>query len=338
MAADERIIYTDRRRSVKMGQTTENNDKTQAITMISNINRVDGFDPSVFAVDYTDASGQTFKRLPAMIQIAWFRMRYPEGKIAFSNIIEKVLPSGELVYTVTARVYADYRLDVNCFLAEGTATRGFCKDKPSVSPKEWAQTAAIGIALRNAGFGLQFNIAGEDFPAEAPNELGGTVIGSQNIPNGFSDAGMANPMPQPMTAPVQSGFVPPANMTPVMNGSPIQNAVQNNGYNTGQVVQQNNVYNQEQYVQQAPEVNANQPSMGSQNNAGQQEMTYEEKLNAAMNMNCPINKYKGQTLGQVLVIDPTAINWIATKSTLDNSIKAAATLICEHALNQKASA
>lgn len=37
--------------------------------------------------------------------------------------------------------------------------------------REWAQTAAIGIALRNAGFGLQFQIAGEVFDSVAPNEL-----------------------------------------------------------------------------------------------------------------------------------------------------------------------
>ena len=292
-----------------MGQLTDNNEKTQAVVMISNINRVEGFDPTVFAVDYTDPNGQVYKRLPAMAQMAWFRLKYPEGKIAFSNIIEKVLPSGELVYTVTARVYADYRLDVNCFLSEGTATRGYCKDKPSVSPKEWAQTAAIGIALRNAGFGLQFNIAGEDFPAEAPNELGGTVIGSQNIPSEFSGMQPINTVPQPMMEPMQTGYMPSVNMTQDMNGNPMQNV-------------EHNV----------------QVPIEPQNNAGHHEMTYEEKVNAAMQMQCPINKYKGYTLGQVLSIDPAALNWIATKSTLDEAIKSAATLICEYALNKQASA
>ena len=42
---------------------------------------------------------------------------------------------------------------------------------PSVSPREWAQTAALGIALRNAGFGLQFEMAGESFSANAPDEF-----------------------------------------------------------------------------------------------------------------------------------------------------------------------
>lgn len=276
-----------------MGQMTDNNEKSQAITMISNINRIEGFDPAVLAVDYTDASGQTYKRLPAMAQMAWFRLKYPEGRIAFSNIIEKLLPSGELVYTVTARVYADYRLDVNCFLSEGTATRGYCKEKPSVSPKEWAQTAAIGIALRNAGFGLQFSIAGEDFPDVAPNELGGTVIGRQNMNDGFMN--MGEPAPQSLPNPIQN-------------------------------------------VQNTYDPNSDQVPMSPQNSVKQHEMTYEEKVNAAMQMPCPINKYKGYSLGQVLSMDPSAINWIATKSPFDNAIKEAAVLICEHALNQQASA
>lgn len=312
-----------------MEQSIDN--KKEAIVMISNINKVEGFDPAALAVDYTDASGQTYKRLPAMAQIAWFRLKYPEGKIAFSNIIEKVIPSGELLYTVTARVYADYRMDINSFLAEGTATRGYCKDKPSVSPKEWAQTAAIGIALRNAGFGLQFNIAGEDFPAEAPNELGGTVIGRQNIPDSFSGNGMASAVPQQMYPP--AGYVPPVNAAPEMNSNPMQGM----GQNIQNTMAQNNIYNNGQETQQFSGENVNQIPTTPQN-APQQEMTYEEKLYLALQMPCPINKYKGYSLGQVLSMDAQAINWIATKGNFDDAMKQAATLICEYALNKQASA
>lgn len=56
-------------------------------------------------------------------------------------------------------------------MSEATASRGKCEDKPSVSPREWAQTAAIGVALRNAGFGLQFPLVGEDFSENAPDEF-----------------------------------------------------------------------------------------------------------------------------------------------------------------------
>ena len=68
-------------------------------------------------------------------------------------------------------------------MAEATASRGLCADKPSVSPREWSQTAAVGIALRNAGFGLQFSMAGDEFEEIAADELGltGTVDGNRCV-------------------------------------------------------------------------------------------------------------------------------------------------------------
>ena len=51
--------------------------------ILQSINAVEGFDPAEYTVDYTDLnSGETRKRLPVMIQMAWFRLRYPEGKIS----------------------------------------------------------------------------------------------------------------------------------------------------------------------------------------------------------------------------------------------------------------
>ena len=60
-----------------------NQDQTVDTSVLEQINAVEGFDPRPFAVDYTDlGTGQTRKRLPVMIQMAWFRLRYPEGKIS----------------------------------------------------------------------------------------------------------------------------------------------------------------------------------------------------------------------------------------------------------------
>ena len=143
------------------------NDKQTMMAVIENINKVDGFDPAPFAVDFTDLNSQeTRKRLPVMIQMAWFRLKYPEGKIAVNVKAENNC------FVASARIYPKYDAPAEHYLAEATASRGVCEDKPSVSPREWAQTAAVGIALRNAGFGLQFAMAGEDFEPVAPDELG----------------------------------------------------------------------------------------------------------------------------------------------------------------------
>lgn len=101
----------------------------------------------------------------------------------------------------TARVYQHYTNPVEHFLAEATASRGYLADKPTVSPREWAQTAAVGIALRNAGFGLQFGAAGDFNDTPAVNEL------NENI-------GSALPMSEPLEADAQSTHTAPSATQP----------------------------------------------------------------------------------------------------------------------------
>ena len=69
------------------------------MSAIEKINQVEGFDPAQYVVDYTDlTTGETRKRLPVMAQMAWFRLKYPEGRIAV-----QVSP-GKDCFVATARV------------------------------------------------------------------------------------------------------------------------------------------------------------------------------------------------------------------------------------------
>ena len=80
------------------------NAKTAMLAKLDSIHKVEGFDPSPFAVDYTDLNTQeTRKRLPVMIQMAWFRLKYPEGRIAI-----QVSP-GKDCFVATARIYPSYK-------------------------------------------------------------------------------------------------------------------------------------------------------------------------------------------------------------------------------------
>lgn len=249
-----------------MSQNNLNN-KTTMLAKIENINKVDGFDPTPFAVDYTDLeSGEVRKRLPVMIQMAWFRLKYPEGKIATQ------VTAGKDCFIATARIYPNYKDGLECYLAEATASRGYLADKPSVSPREWAQTAAVGIALRNAGFGLQFAMAGDEFEETAIDELGESAV------------------------------------------------TQNNDYSA------DNDKTDDDASGADDEYSVNPP----------RELTPEEKLSNAMQMPCPITRYNGKTLGEVLQFDPKAIQWCATKFTGGEEIKSAANLICEYALQATA--
>ena len=56
----------------------------------------------------------------------------------------------------------------------------------------------------------------------------------------------------------------------------------------------------------------------------------------AMSMPCPISKYSGKTLGDVLRMDQHAILWVANKFSGDPNISAAAKLICEQAMEESA--
>lgn len=201
-----------------------------------------------------------------MTQISKFRMKYPEGRIAVSAV-----PNGDC-FVATARVYAHYKNGGNEFSAEATASRAPAQDNPSVSAREWAQTAAIGVALRNAGFGLQFAIAGEDFSDLAPNELG-TV----------QPASATNPAPA--TAEVQAEEKP---VTPVVS---------------------------------MPE----------------RELTLEERYQQAINVVCPIKKFAGKTLGDIVKMEPGFVKCVAEKYTgEDEKLRESAKVICEYAKAQAA--
>lgn len=251
----------------------EKNDKKAALTAIAGINAVEGFDPSPLAVEYVDLNTKESRfRLPVMIQLAWFRLKYPEGKVHV-----EVSP-GKDCFTAKAWVYPHYTAQMDHFLSDGEASRGYLADKPTVSPREWAQTAAVGIALRNAGFGLQFGAAGDAFDTPAVDEMGDIL---------WDDAHPASG-PQPITPQAAVNQQPPA---PAAQSKPSGGP--------------------------APQAAA-EPALSP--------------LEQAMSMPCPITKYNGKTLGDVLVKDPKALVWVANKYTGDPNISAAAKLICEQAV------
>lgn len=242
-------------------------DKAVMLAKIESINKVDGFDPAPFAVEYGDLNtGEVRYRLPVMIQMAWFRLKYPEGRIAVQ------VTAAKECFVATAKVYPYYKDPVDCYLAEATASRKPCPDKPSVSAREWAQTAAVGIALRNAGFGLQFSMAGDEFEEIASDELGVMIEENEETVVGTQAASTKESV----------------------------------------------VHEQQSLPFYEPVA---EPSL-------------EERVGQALKKPCPISKYAGKTLGDVLQIDAGAIKWIAEKFKGGEELQSAAKLICEFALQQ----
>lgn len=252
---------------------SQSNIPNSMTSILNTIHKVEGFDPSALAVEYVDLSTQEKrKRLPVMAQMAWFRLKYPEGKIASDVVAEKDY------FVATARVYVSYKDPVDCYLAEATASRKYDPLKPTVSPREWAQTAAVGIALRNAGFGLQFGAAGDGFESDVPDELGAGARITPSVP--------------PVASTVQED-APQTGMpaTPAATPAP----------------------------EPEPEV---------------VELTPEQRFEQACAIVSPIKKHNGKTLGDILTMEPRAINWLATKFSGDETIKAAAEFICAYSMEQ----
>ena len=68
-----------------------NDKKTISLETVNKINHVDAFHPEEFLVEYTDlATNEKRKRLPVAVQIAWFHLIYPLGRIAVDVVPEKL--------------------------------------------------------------------------------------------------------------------------------------------------------------------------------------------------------------------------------------------------------
>lgn len=61
------------------------------------------------------------------------------------------------------------------------------------------------------------------------------------------------------------------------------------------------------------------------------ELSFEERYQNALKVICPLEKYKGKTLGELMGSDPKLINWLATKYSGEKKVIAAALTICEYA-------
>jgi len=133
---------------------------------IKSVNSVEGFYPEELAEQYTDLGSQeTRTHLPVSAQVAWFRLKYPDGRID-PNI--DYFGNGECV--ASCKVYADRHDPVDQYLAKNTATRRIDANMPSIPVRDWAITAAIGRALTTAGFGLAFDHSGDIYAGMVPAE------------------------------------------------------------------------------------------------------------------------------------------------------------------------
>ena len=128
-----------------MNETTMYN----AIPVVSELNRVKGFDPTRFLRKTKDGP-----KLDLSIKKLWFRLKYPNGRIKLS-----ALKITDQLAIIEARVYFDKNdsAPVSSFVSQREN-----KNTPGGLYIEMAQHSAIDEALSSAGFGIQFIPANAD--------------------------------------------------------------------------------------------------------------------------------------------------------------------------------
>ena len=268
--------------------------------MANELNKVEGSNPLDYAGQITDASDNTSLYLDVQYRKMWFRLANPNGKI-----VKKICNFDGNLAVVEAKVYLDKNDSEENFVSNAFAQRFDDLSNMEYGSRylESAETAAVGRALADAGYGLQFCAEPNMMIADSP----------QTFPQMPSPSTMNNTTP-PYNAP---NSTPQYNM-PMSNGNQYR-VPANNGYNQPyNAPYQNNV----QYA--APSAPAYNENMSAEELARQ--MSYED----AVKLIYPCNgNHKGQTLGQIAVEDFSCIEWIVNNLSQPkyNSIRAGAIVI-----------
>lgn len=277
-----------------MGETTANAAYMyDEVEEIRNLNKVEGFDPRRY-MRIIGQEGQAGKYyLDVAFRKLWFRLKYPEGKI-----VKKILKLTDQVAIVEARIYLHRNDSEENFIANALAQKYRTEDGQFGNKfVELAETAAVGRALSDAGFGLQFADKEEDIDpevTEAPfepqflsgsgidGEVLGEMLSGEDMENGAAlldenisgQYGIESYIPMPEEVGQAMGMTPAMSQNSGMapqnrQSQPQQNQQQRNGAQQSQPRQNQQQSNQSQpKPAQTPAAKAApQPGKPAANNA-----------------------------------------------------------------------
>ena len=274
---------------------------------VAALHRVEGFDPRKFMrlIQKEDQVARYY--LDVAYRKLWFRLCYPEGKI-----VKTIRSITEKMAIVEAKVYLGQKY------------------------VELAETAAVGRALSDAGFGLQFADREKEMDpevTEAPIDeevMAGTPICPENIPEEIFDSNIGETLMEDMI-PGQCGiedYIPmPEDImqtaTPSQDVAEVPKA-------TPQSVKKPAQTPQEQFMQKsvAPEVAVSiTRDMPVDEIYGK--LTRDVAVKVVVSAGC----YKGKTLGQIAMEKPGSLQWyVDSYKGPDNLLRAAAKYLMDQAL------
>ena len=260
---------------------------------VTELNRVEGFDPKSLMREIGDEQNRQIY-LDVAVRKLWFRLKYPLGMIH-----KRIVQMTEQFAIVEARVYLDKGDAEDGFVANAFARRYFSEGEFGPKYLELAETAAVGRALADCGFGSQFaDMEGDTDPEQV-------------------DAGVSVSEPADGAADKPAASAAAGPVIKQENGVPYQAAPAANPKPAGAP---------DQPAKPAYTSNMDVPAILSM-------MT----LDDAKNLVIPIGMNKGKKLGAVAIENPKDLKWyIESYRGPDNILRAAATFLVNAAMRDRA--
>jgi len=225
-------------------------------SVFSKINQVGGFNPRDYVTTKTNPNGEAYMFLSVKQRIAWFRLKYPDGRIS-----KRTVSVDDKSAVMEAHIYPSANSGVDEYLSNGF---GQCFYDPSTEFGakyiESAETAARGRALSAAGFDI-FDAS------DAEGDDIGLVDAPLKIPESASSHTDPNESEEQETVPTIGAPQSATTSTPA----------------TPEPVQQRTV----------------------------EEIIKSMTLNDAKACEVHFGNYKGKSLAQVAMENPSNVEWIA---------------------------
>ena len=306
-------------------------------TAVAALHQVEGFDPRKFMrlIQKEDQSSRYY--LDVAYRKLWFRLCYPEGKI-----VKTIRSITEKMAIVEAKVYLSKNDPEDSYVANAFAQK--FREDSEIGQKyvELAETAAVGRALSDAGFGLQFADREKEMDpevTEAPIDeevMAGTPICPENIPEEILGCDVGESLMEDMI-PGQCGiedYIPmpeeimQTKETPIEKSQPPKAASQPKA--AQQPTKNPEQTPQEQFMQNnvAPE-----STVGITRDMPVNDIYGKLTRDLAVKVVVSAGCYKGKTLGQIAVEKPGSLQWyVDSYKGPDNLLRAAAKYLLDQAL------
>ena len=306
-------------------------------TAVAALHQVEGFDPRKYMrlIQKEDQSSRYY--LDVAYRKLWFRLCYPEGKI-----VKTIRSITAQMAIVEARVYLNKNDPDDSYVANAFAQK--FREDSEIGQKyvELAETAAVGRALSDAGFGLQFADREKEMDpevTEAPIDeevMAGTPICPENIPEEVFGSSVGEPLMEDMI-PGQCG---------IEDYIPMPDEVMRVAEASKEEVQQPKAALQPKAAPQPTKKSEQTPQeQFMQNNVAPEstvgitrdmpvndiygKLTRDLAVKVVVSAGC----YKGKTLGQIAVEKPGSLQWyVDSYKGPDNLLRAAAKYLLDQAL------